>query len=149
MPMDLAVAPLTTEAATEYVDQLQAIWRKVQEKLAAQSAKDAKRADKARRQAKIEVGDFVLLNAKNLRLKAKPGKLRPLYVGPYQVLRAIGRNAFKLKLPEALKVHNVFNVALLKPYLGDRLIPADVEVEGDREYEVEAIVRHRGRPKHY
>lgn len=91
----------------------------------------------------------MLLSTKNLRLKARPGKLRPLYVGPYQVLKAVGRNAFKLQLPPALKVHPVFNVALLKPYFGDHLVPAEVEIDGVREYEVEAILRHRGRPRHY
>ena len=57
MPMDLAVAPMTTEAANSYVEDLQELWRKVQEKLTTQASKDATRADKARRESPIKIGD--------------------------------------------------------------------------------------------
>ena len=53
---------------------------------------------------------------KHLKLKDKPGKLRPQYVGPFKVLQMVGRNPAKLELPPGMKVHPVFNIALLKKY---------------------------------
>ena len=51
---------------------------------------------------------------KHLKLKDKPGKLCPQYIGPFKVLQMVGRNAAKLELPPGMKVHPVFNVALLE-----------------------------------
>ena len=61
----------------------------------------------------------------------------------------IGRNAAKLELPPAMTVHPVFNVSLLKQYKGTRLLPSAIQLDDEAEYEVEAILKHRGRPRHY
>ena len=69
-------------------------------------------------QRKTDIGpeDNILLSTKHLKLKDKPGKLCPQYVGPFKVLQMVGCNAAKLELPPGMKVHPVFNVALLKRY---------------------------------
>ena len=90
-----------------------------------------------------------MLSTRNLKLKSCPGKLRPLYVGPFKVVQAVGRNAFKLDLPVALRVHPVFNVSLLRRYTGDRMLPTPVAIDDETEYVVDRIVRHQGRPRHY
>ena len=72
-----------------------------------------------------------------MKLKDKPGKLRPQYVGPLKVLKMVGRNAAKLELPLGMKVHPVFNVALLKKYHGQRLMTNPISVDNDAEYEVQ------------
>ena len=41
----------------------------------------------------------------------------------------IGHNAAKLKLPPGMKVHPIFNVALLKRYYGQCLIPNPISVD--------------------
>ena len=46
-------------------------------------------------------------------------KLAPRYVGPFEVLKAVGDRAFKLKLPEHVRMHNVFHVSAIKPYHTD------------------------------
>ena len=101
-----------------------------------------------RRSSDIHVGDKVLLSTKHLQLKDKPGKLCPIFVGPFRVLQEIGRNAAKLDLPASMSVHPVFNVSLLRKYYGDRLLPKAVQVEDDAEYEIDSILCHRGRPRH-
>ena len=91
----------------------------------------------------------MLLSMKHLKLKDKPGKLRPQYVGPLKVLQMVGRNAAKLELPPGIKVHPVFNVVLLKRYHGQRLISNPISVDDNAEYEVKQILKHRSRPRHY
>ena len=42
-------------------------------------------------------------------------KLNPRYIGPYEILERVGSAAYRLALPPELsKIHNVFNVSLLK-----------------------------------
>ena len=94
-------------------------------------------------------GDNVLLSTKHLKLKDKPGKLRPQYIGLFKVLQMVGRNAAKLELPPGMKVHPIFNVALLKRYHFQRLIPNPILVDDNAKYEVEQILKHRGHPRHY
>ena len=74
--------------------------------------------DKIHKRSDISPEDNVLLSTKHLKLKDKPGKLCPQYVGPFKVLQMVGRNAAKLELPPGMKVHPIFNIALLKKYHG-------------------------------
>jgi hypothetical protein len=66
-----------------------------------------------------EVGDLVLLNAKNLPTHAVSAvfktKLRPRFVGPFTVVAKKGL-AYTLNLPKKMRTHPVFYVGLLKPY---------------------------------
>ena len=48
------------------------------------------------------------------------GKLRPRYVGPYEIIARVGPVAYKLDLPPDLsKVHNVFHVSMLHKYISN------------------------------
>ena len=72
-------------------------------------------------------------------------KLKLLWVGPFQVVRAIGTNAYELDLPATLEqLHPVFNVSVLKRYEGQVLSPpGPIELDTGPEFEVEAILHHR------
>ena len=74
---------------------------------------------------------------KHLKLKDKPGKLQPQYVGPFKLLQMVGHNAAKLELPPGIKVHPVFNAVLLKRYHGQCLLPNPILVDSNAEYKVE------------
>ena len=81
-----------------------------------------------------------MLSTRNLKLKSRPRKLQPLYIGPFKVIRMVGHNAFKLDLPVTLRVHPVFNVSLLWQYTGDRMLPEPLAVNDKMEYIVDSIV---------
>ncbi|KAK4706783.1 hypothetical protein R3W88_033657 [Solanum pinnatisectum] len=50
----------------------------------------------------------------------KNGKLSPWYVGPYKILRCVGKVSYELELPSELaSVHPVFHVSMLKKCIGD------------------------------
>ena len=49
----------------------------------------------------------------------------------------IGCNAVKLELPPRMKVHPIFNMALLKKHHSQHSIPNQISVDDDAEYEVE------------
>ncbi|KAG2780812.1 hypothetical protein PC129_g23664 [Phytophthora cactorum] len=77
---------------------------------------------------RFEVGDLVLLNAKNLPTHAVSAvfktKLRSIFIGPFKVV-AKKSLAYTLNLPKKMRTHPVFYVGLLKPYQD----PAQVSVE--------------------
>jgi hypothetical protein len=102
------------------------------------------------REVSFKVGEEVLLNAKNIRLKTpKDGtkKLQAKWLGPYKVIDTIGKVAYKLALPDGSNIHNVFHVSMLRAYKNDgtHVPPTPVPVEATRGkmYDVHAILDHR------
>lgn len=95
----------------------------------------------------FNVGDMVWLQAKEIKIHQKTPKLGPRQLGPFKVLERIGDLDFKLELPHWLKLHPVFHVNRLSPYRDNGLDkpppPDPVVVEGEEEYEVEAILDSR------
>ena len=61
-------------------------------------------------------GDWVLLNAKNIRTKRPTKKLSPKHYGPFKILDKIGSRSFRLKLDKRWNIHKVFHLSLLEPY---------------------------------
>ena len=80
-------------------------------------------ANKRRRDLEFKVSDRVFLKVSPwkcvLRFERR-GKLRPRYIGPYEIIARVGTVAYRLDLtPELSKVHNVFHVSMLRKYIPD------------------------------
>uniref|UniRef100_A0A803M2A2 Chromo domain-containing protein n=1 Tax=Chenopodium quinoa TaxID=63459 RepID=A0A803M2A2_CHEQI len=80
--------------------------------------------DKGKRPLEFNVGDKVLLKLtpqiwKKISTKTAQRALIPRYDGPFEVLKKVGAVAYRLQLPERLKVHPTFHVSYLKPYYED------------------------------
>ena len=72
--------------------------------------------DRRHRNVHYKVGDLVLLSNSNLKMKGTPGNLQRRFVGHFQVMATIGKQAYRLSLPDDWKVHPVFHVSLLKDW---------------------------------
>jgi len=106
-------------------------------------------ADKKRREADFCIGNEVLLNSKNVKIR-KPGtpKLMPKWIGPLKVIEKINPVAYRLELPPNLRIHNVFHVSLMQKYRKDGRIqppPLSFWVDEQEYFHVEQIVSHRVR----
>ena len=81
--------------------------------------------DNSRRKVEFEVGDMIFLKVapmKGVMRFQKKGKLSPRFVGPFKILKHIGKVAYELALPPTiLGVHNAFHVSMLRKYIPDPL----------------------------
>lgn len=94
---------------------------KAQDSLHKAARRMKKYADRGRRPLEFKVGDDVMLKLtpqiwKQISRKRAHRGLIPRYDGPFEVVKQVGNVAYKLRLPDRLKVHPTFHVSFLKPY---------------------------------
>lgn len=93
-----------------------------------------------------EAGQMVWMSLRNVALRhpSLRHKLVPRYIGPIKILETVGRNAVRLDMPASLdKIHPTVSVSLLKPFWVRAGLPAPpVNIDGELEWEVEAIIGH-------
>jgi hypothetical protein len=83
-------------------------------------------ANKGRKEHSFTTNQLVLLSSKNIKQVGKnKRKLFPKYLGPFEIIRMVGKNAAQLKLPSNWSIHPVFHVSLLRPYKGPLCSEAD------------------------
>ncbi|MBW0519499.1 hypothetical protein O181_059214 [Austropuccinia psidii MF-1] len=75
------------------------------------------RWDRSHMEPDFKEGDQVLVSTLNFNNLKGPKKMRNSFVGPFTIIKLIGKNAVEVKLTEKFsRKHPVFPVSLVKPY---------------------------------
>ena len=104
--------------------------------------------EKGKREAhEFQVGDFVWLDAGDIKLKTPSRKLPDRQLGPFEIVERIGDLDYRLQLPWGRhRIHPVFHVDLLHAHPQDKIpgcVPAEpppLEIDGEEEFKVETIL---------
>jgi hypothetical protein len=98
---------------------------------------------------KFQEGDLVWLEGRHLWTNQPTAKLAPKRHGPFKVVQVMSPVNYHLELPTQWSIHPVFHIDLLTPYhetamhgVNYQCPPPDL-VDGEEEYEVEAIIDSR------
>ncbi|KAI5116900.1 hypothetical protein M0805_004033 [Coniferiporia weirii] len=98
----------------------------------------------------FKLGDKVWLEATNLHFPNRSRKLAPKREGPFAIIQVLSPLNYRLKLPPAWKIHPIFHASLLSAYTETNIHgppftqPPPDQIEGHQEFEIEAIVSHKG-----
>ena len=97
----------------------------------------------------FNLGDKVWLDGRNLKTGLPYRKFALKCFGPFKITKVLGLVSYHLQLPETWHIHPVFHTILLSPYLETAVHgpnytrpPPDL-IEGEEQYEVEAIQGHK------
>ena len=100
-------------------------------------------------EARWQVREQVWLEGKNLSLPYRSAKLAPRRHGPFKIITMVSSVAYELALPPQWKIHPIFHISLLTPYVETQAHgpnytrpPPDL-VEGEAEWEVERILAYQ------
>jgi hypothetical protein len=122
-PIDLMPLPSSEQLnfdATKRVELMLKLHEITKENIERMNAKYKLAGDKGRKEIKFEPGDLVWLHLRKERFpELRKSKLLPRADGPFKMLERINDNAYKLDLPIDFGVSPIFNIADLKPYLGE------------------------------
>jgi hypothetical protein len=92
-------------------------------------------------------GDSVWLLRRNVKTLRPSDKLDAKKLGPFRIDKPVGKSAFRLQLPDSVKIHPVFHVSLLERYFPNTLPsrptpehPDPEIIDGEEHWQVEAIL---------
>ena len=99
------------------------------------------------------VGDRVWLEARNLKRNIVNLKFAAKREGPFKITKVLSSLSYQLEILKSWKIHPVFHASLLTPYKENDIHgpnfpqpPPDL-INGEEEYKVKQILKHRGCPK--
>jgi transposase InsO family protein len=122
-PIDLLPLPASEKLnfdATKRAELMLKLHETTKANIEHMNAKYKLAGDKGRRQLTFQPGDLVWLHLRKERFpELRKSKLMPRADGPFKVLQRVNENAYKLDLPADFGVSPTFNIADLKPYLGE------------------------------
>lgn len=158
-PLNRGISRCHVPAAKDFAQSMSSILQEAKKHLLAAQNRQKSYADTKRRELSFDVGTQVLLSTSNIKLKISgANKLLPRWIGPFRIMKRVGNVAYKLELPETLKIHPVFHVSLLKPYRASGKVqpppPPILEENDELSFEVERVLAHeirgsRTRPQKY
>ena len=135
-------------SVNERLNSLQEVRKQLSEILQQAVETQAKYYDKRHKPMTFAVEDQVLLSTKNLKTWRPSKKLDQRFAGPFTIVEAVGKQAYRLRLPKTYgRIHPVFHVSLLEPYKPrdgeEPPKPQPVVVDGADEWYVEALLNRR------
>ncbi|SGY32227.1 BQ5605_C002g01336 [Microbotryum silenes-dioicae] len=148
-------------AAKDLIAERKAVLAEVRDALAAAKVRQAEQVNRHRRpEPDIAVGDFVMVDTRDRRLRFKTGhrksaKLFDRFEGPYKVIAAnVATSNYTLQLSEGDRSHPTFHVSKLRPYRAndpdlfpnrEPARPKPVIVDGHDEWVVREILEETTR----
>ena len=140
------------EAVQTMVDWMKTALKEAQANLTVTQSWAKSQVGRLRHDETFEIGNEVVLSTHNISVNQHlPSKLRRHWIGAYRVTRVISQVAYGLDLPPTWWIHPIFHVLNLKRFHKSKEFereerpPSPVVVDGEEEYEVEVILRHKGR----
>ncbi|SCV67089.1 BQ2448_5735 [Microbotryum intermedium] len=150
-------------AASDLIAKRKAVLVKVRDALAAAKVRQAEQVNRHRRpELEIAVGDLVMVNTRDCRLRFKTGycksaKLFDRFEGPYKVIATNAATSnYTLQLNEDNQSHPTFHVSKLRRYRANDPVsfpnqeparPKPVLVDGQEEWVVQKILEENTRSK--
>ena len=135
------------EIVQTMVDRMKIALEEAQANLIVVQSRAKSQVDRSRCDETFEVGDEVVLSTRHISMNQHlPSKLRRCWIGPYRVTKVISPVAYRLDLPPTWRIHPAFYVSNLtrfkqsKEFEREERPPSPVVVDGEEEYEVEAIL---------
>src|SRR5919198_2652876 len=141
--------PSRMESANEFSHRMKVALEEAQAALVKAKDDMAKYYDRKRLPTPVyKPGDWVYLDASDISTTRPSRKLSHRRLGPYKVEKQVSSNAYRLQLPNSMRLlHPVFNVVKLTPALPDPIPgrrhtpPPEPElIDGEEEYVVEEIL---------
>lgn len=112
------IADASAPAAGELLRRWEAALLQAKQHMQAAQERQKHQADKHRRDLQFKVGDQVWLSTRTLRDKGiGAAKFFPRFRGPHRVKRVISPDAYELELDSSMRIHPVFHVSELKPWI--------------------------------
>ena len=148
--------PTNLPAVDTWLRRSEATWDLAHTNLRQAIQRVTRQANRLRRAAPpYQVGQWVWLSTRDLRLRLPCRKLSPRYVGPFKILRQITPVSFRLDLLSHYRISPTFHVSLLKPAVEpggegdqDEAAPAETPPLMDAEesiYQINQILDSRRR----
>ncbi|MBW0485935.1 hypothetical protein O181_025650 [Austropuccinia psidii MF-1] len=128
------------------------MWKRACDTAAKEYSKQ--RYDKTHMEPDLKEGDQVLVSTLNFNILMGPKKIRDSFLGPFTIVKLIGKNAVEVRLTEEFSMeHPVFPVSLVKPYFQAREVkfpsqkktttPPDIVEVDDSPGSVKKIIKAR------
>ena len=136
-----------TQPGEQFVADMATALEKAKAAMRVAQERQARYANKGRRDVQFSLGDYVLLDSKHMKVKIEYArKFMHRFIGQFEILKKIIEVAYELEIAASMKMHDVFHVSLLRPYhkrpeLGEGAPPA-VLPNFDLEEEVAEVVDH-------
>jgi hypothetical protein len=138
----------TNQTAEKYIEKFKETWKSTEKNLEQAAERMKRQHDKhVKPSRQYQPGDRVYLDASKIKTTRASKKLDAKFHGPFKVISAIGKSAYKLELPPGWGIHDVFHESKLKPahepqfpkQKETRPRPPPMIVDENEEHEVEEV----------